>query len=56
MDRQVIRSRIKQAVDNGYATHRVAQRILIESLEALADALCDELEKDKKPLKKEKAA
>lgn len=56
MNRQAIKQRIETAMTKGYATHRIQQRILYETITEAVDAIIDELENDKivhKQIKKE---
>lgn len=45
IDREKVHRRVIDKINYGYSTHRVANRILEESLIELANALIDEVEK-----------
>jgi hypothetical protein len=56
MDRQVVKDKVKAAVEHAYATHRVQQRILFDAFNALVDEIANEFEREKpQEVKKVKA-
>ena len=48
IDRVEVKRRVYAAIQSGYATHRIMNKILNEMAAEIVDALADELEKDNK--------